>query len=180
MTPRWRPRRFSRRHSPRSRLECQVPGTTTVVPAGGESFDHCPRFLPGMLKAHRTIAQIARIFGVRPKSVAGKNRPWPARQTSSPSAANRSATKWTLEQDEFYKQVVIESGVGLSQEKSASSIEDPVESGPFYQGLEGSGPGFGALCYQISVFVACPVSMVKYKRSTAERWISDDRGFVVD
>ena len=46
------------------------------------------------IKAHKTAAQIAQMFGApRPRSRAGRNRRWPACQTSSATAASSSASR---------------------------------------------------------------------------------------
>ena len=48
------------------------------------------------LKAHKTTAQIAQMFGVHPTQVGGwKNRRWPACRTSSATAESRCASRPT-------------------------------------------------------------------------------------
>jgi hypothetical protein len=46
------------------------------------------------IKAHKTAAQIAQMFGsMRPRWAAGRNRPWPGCPTSSATAASRCASR---------------------------------------------------------------------------------------
>ena len=142
-----------------------MPRTTTVVAAGGRVGSVIvPDSSLACSRRHRTIAQIARIVGVRPKSVAGKTglgrlaRHLRRRPRTDPPPSER----WRRTSSTSRSYLKVESD--FLKKDLPHRLNTAVEFGPFYQELEGSGGlGFGALFHQIGVFAAWPVSMVKYK-----------------
>jgi hypothetical protein len=70
------------------------------------------------IKAHKTAAQIAQMFGVHPTQVAGRNRRWPVCRTSSATGASRCARIRHRKGRALQADRPTKSGAGLSQKKS--------------------------------------------------------------